>query len=392
MENLSDETADFLKEIESLNVSRVVYSIQVMLRYFSLLFALSLFHSSASAQDPTFDDVARFVAGKQLSPASPLRRLEGLPSVRRHITESNALSKTWQDRRLSVLRDWAKAEIHPRISRPKFIKYPFSGPDFVHAATLFPGADEYILAGLESLGTLPNFLAMSDPDLDAYLTHLNHTLRSISQRSFFITTEMREDFGKQGVDGVYPVLLYFAALTNHEVIKGQFIKLSESGEAVVSLDPTTADGIWLQIRATDRLPDFPPTQSLYYFKTDLSDAGFKANSPMKDFLDQRPGGMGYLKAASYLMHTPDFTNIRNFLVGDCQYLLQDESGIPAEFFATYYNTTYYGNYVGPIDMFKEFYQPFLAQVYQSGAAKPLNFGTGYRMKDSDAIQMFGIRK
>ncbi|MBP9226074.1 MAG: hypothetical protein KBF76_19545, partial [Verrucomicrobiales bacterium] len=89
-----------------------------MLRYFSLLFALSLFHSSASAQDPTFDDVARFVAGKQLSPASPLRRLEGLPSVRRHITESNALSKTWQDRRLSVLRDWAKAEIHPRISRP----------------------------------------------------------------------------------------------------------------------------------------------------------------------------------------------------------------------------------------------------------------------------------
>lgn len=114
------------------------------------------------------------------------------------------------------------------------------GPDFVHAVTLFPGADEYILVGLEPLGSLPNFTSMPDPELNAYLSHLNHTLRSISQRSFFITTEMREDFGKQGVDGVYPVLLYFAALTQHEVINGQFIKLSSSGEAVV-VAPDKAD-------------------------------------------------------------------------------------------------------------------------------------------------------
>lgn len=339
----------------------------------------------------SYNDIARFVAGQSLSPGSPLRQLDGLPSVRRHMTDSAALSKTWQERRLNVIRDWAKQEIHPKISRPKIVKYPFSGPDFVHAVTLFPGADEYILVGLEPLGTLPNFTAMTDPVLNAYLSHLNHTLRSISQRSFFVTTEMREDFGKQGVDGVYPVLLYFAALTNHEVINGQFIKLSSGGEAVV-VPPSEADGIWLQIRAVDRLPDFPATQNLYYFNSDLSDSGFKASSPMKAFLDKRPGGMGYLKAASYLMHTAAFTNIRNYLVGDCQYILQDESGIPAEFFATYYNASYYGKYIGPIDTFAEHNQPFLHQIYQSGAAKPLPFGTGYRMRDEDAIQIFGIRK
>ena len=271
------------------------------------------------------------------------------------------------------------------------VKYPFGGPDFVHAATLFPGANEYVLVGLEPLGSLPDFLALTDPQLDAYLSQLSHSLRSISQRNFFITTEMREDFGKQGIDGVYPVLLYFAALTKHEVLNGQFVRLDGSGNAVPA-DAASAEGIKLEIRATDRLPDFPPTSTLYYFKSDLSDGGFKGSSPMKLFLDQRPGQMCYLKAASYLMHQEGFANIRNYLVGNCQWILQDESGIPAEFFATYFNATYYGKYAGPIDMFREYDQPYLRQVYASGVARPLPFGTGYRMNDGDSIQIFGIRK
>lgn len=363
-----------------------------MNRLVFLLAAIAVANTAPrAAAQASYDDLARFVAGQPLSPGSPLRRLEGLPSVRKHTADSQALNKTWYDRRLNKVRDWAKAEIHPRISRPKVVKYPFGGPDFVHAATLFPGADEYILVGLEPLGTLPDFLAMSDPQLGSYLSHLSHTLRSISQRNFFITTEMRDDFGKLGVDGVFPVLLYFAALTKHQVNGGQLVRLDASGNAVPA-DAASAEGIRLEIRALDRLPDFPPSATLYYFKYDLSDGGFKASSTMKKFLDQRPGGMGYLKAASYLMHQNGFTNIRNYLVGNCQYLLQDESGIPAEFFATYFNVTYFGKYAGPIDMFKEFDQPYLRQVYASGAARPLPFGTGYRMNDSDSIQMFGVRK
>lgn len=380
-----------LKERDAPFVFQAMVS-SVMIRFVLLLAAIVVVNAAPrAAAQATFDDLARFVAGQPLSPGSPLRRLESLPSVRKHNADSQALNKTWYDRRLNTVRDWAKAEIHPRISRPKVVKYPFGGPDFVHAATLFPGADEYILVGLEPLGTLPDFLAMSDPQLGSYLSHLNHTLRSISQRNFFITTEMREDFGKQGVDGVFPVLLYFAALTKHEVVGGQFVRLDASGNAVAA-DAASADGIRLEIRALDRLPDFPPSASLYYFKYDLSDGGFKASSTMKNFLDQRPGGMGYLKAASYLMHQNGFTNIRNYLVGNCQYLLQDESGIPAEFFATYFNVAYFGKYAGPIDMFKEYDQPYLRQVYASGVARPLPFGTGYRMNDSDSIQMFGVRK
>lgn len=347
----------------------------------------------ARGQSPavSFDDIAHFVAGMPLSPSSPLSRLSSTRSVIRHSNAAVALNRDWQDKRLNQIRGWARKEIHPHLTRPKVVKYPFGGPDFVHAVTFFPGVDEYVLVGLEPLGSLPDFLGMQELELDAYLNHLTHTLRSISRRSFFITTEMREDFGKQGVDGVYPVLLYFAALTDHTVLDGRYVKLNGSG-GTVECSKDEADGIWLQLRADERMAGFPETQNLYYFKTDLSNSGFKPGSPFLKFLEQRPDGVGYLKAASFLMHTDSFSNVRNFLVGNCKFVLQDASGIPAEFFSTYFNVTYYGNYVGPIDMFSEYDQPFLHRIYQSGAAGALPFGTGYRMKDSDAIQMFGIRK
>ncbi|MEM6279400.1 MAG: hypothetical protein AAF733_07985 [Verrucomicrobiota bacterium] len=342
-------------------------------------------------QELTYDDIARFVSGKKPSAASPLNRLMGFGSVRKHYTKTAALSQKWEQQRLGAIRRWATTELQPQLTRPNTVKYMFGGPDFVHVVSLFPGVPEYILVGLEPLGTIPDFFSMEEATLDIYLSHLNHTLRSISRRNFFITTEMREDFGKDGIDGVFPVLLYFAALTGHEVLNADYIKIESSGKAVIS-SAEGASGIWVRLREINRSPHDPSEQNLYYFKTDLSNSGFKGGSPFQRFLSARPGGVSYLKAASFLMHTESFSNIRNFMVGDAKFILQDASGVPAEFLSRYYDLTFYGNYAGPIDMFSEYDQPWLHQVYRSGVAKPLPFGTGYRMADSDSIQIFGVRK
>lgn len=363
-----------------------------MIRVFSIFLILATSVSLKGQSEPavSYDDIAKFLAGQQVSAASPLNGLMNVPSVRKHYTETQGLSQQWEDSRLKKIRAWAKTEIQPRISRPDTVKYMFGGPDYVHVESIFPGAPEYILVGLEPLGTVPDFFSMNEAQWDSYLSHLNYTLRSISRRNFFITTEMREDFGKQGVDGVFPVLLYFAALTGHQVLDANYVSLSSNGEAVQTGSAGEADGIWLRLRDTN--PGSPPEQNLYYFKTDLSNGGFEAGSKFHSFLSARPGGVAYLKAASYLMHTEDFSNIRNFLVGDCRFILQDASGMAADFFALYYDVTYYGNYVGPIDMFSEYDQPNLRAIYQSGVARPLPFGTGYRMKDEHSVQMFGVRK
>lgn len=358
---------------------------------FSWVSVLFFFVSSTTGQDVNFDDLARFVAGKPVSASSPLNQIMGSPSVRKHYAETTALSEKWQEARLSKIQQWAATELQPQLSRPNTVKYMFGGPDFVHVVSVFPGVPEYILAGLEPLGSIPDFFSMDESALDSYLTHLNYTLRSISRRNFFITTEMREDFGKEGIDGVFPVLLYFAALTGHDVLNANYVTVDASGAAVLS-DPAKATGIWLRIRESNPGANDPKEQNLYYFKTDLSNTGFNGGAPFHQFLSARPDSVAYLKAASFLMHQEDFSNIRNFIVGDSKWILQDASGIPAEFLSLYFNLTFYGNYTGPIDMFSEYNQPWLHDVYRSGVAKPLPFGTGYRMKDSDSIQIFGVRK
>jgi len=358
----------------------------------AVLSSFLLWVPATQAQVVTVDDLARFLAGQPVSQASPLNQLTGLPSVRRHYANTADLAKRWEDTRLKAIREWGRTEIQPKLTRPDSVNYMFGGPDFVHVVSIFPRAPEYILVGLEPLGSLPDFLATSEAQLDSYLSHLSHSLRSISMRNFFITTEMREDFGGDGVDGVFPVLLYFAALTNHHVVEANYVKLASSGEAVLA-QGGDATGVWLRLREREPVGGVASDMNLYYFRTDLSDSGFKAGSPFHQFLSARQGNnVGYLKAASYLMHTENFTNIRNFLVSSCRFLLQDESGIPAEFLSLYYNLDFYGNYVGPIDTFAEHDQPFLHQAYRSGVAKPLPFGTGYRMKDTDSIQIFGVRK
>lgn len=338
-----------------------------------------------------YDEVARFLAGLPLPPESRLRPFLSLPGVTSHYSEARALAEKWESYRLSQIRKWSRNEIQPRISRPPVLKYMFGGPDFVHAATLFPEVPEYVLSGMEPLGSVPDFFAMDATELGAYLSHVSYTLRSVSERSFFITREMSEDFGKKGVDGVFPILLYFSALTGHRVMDADHVKIDPNGEPK-RCEPGVANAIWLRFRPLKPSPQAPTAQNLYYVFGDLSNAGFKPDRPFHKFLKARPGGIGYLKAASYLMHTERFSNVRNFLVGECDYILQDASGIPAEFLALYFDVTYYGNYVGPIDMFGEYDQPWLRRIYQSGVAKPLPFGTGYRMRDDHAIQMFGVRK
>ncbi len=343
------------------------------------------------AQQASYGDIAHFLAGQPVSQTSPLYPVSMRPSVQRQAGKLQNMTAEMKNRRLNRISEWARGVIHPKISRPKYVKYPFGGPDFVHVVTLFPGADEYVLVGLEPLGSVPDFTRMPEAQLDAYLGQLNYSMRSISRRNFFLTKEMREDLSGKGIEGVFPLLLFFAAITDHEVLNASYVTLNGSGQVNQS-GAGGANGIWLQVRAKRWMTGFPEASSIYYFKTDLSNSGFKAGSSFNNFLKKRPGGMLYLKAASYLMHTDSFSNIRNYLASDCQWVLQDASGFPAAFLAKYYNVYYFGNYVGPIDMFSEFDQPDLRAIYQSGNASPLPFGTGYRMSDADSVQMFGVKK
>ena len=133
-------------------------SIPVMRRLLTFAVLLTASSIGLKAQEVRYNDIARFVAAKTLPIESPLQNILSRPSVQKHYFETKDLPEKWEVSRLRAIRQWALTEIQPKLSRPQCVKYMFGGPDFVHVVSVFPGVPEYILVGLEPLGTVPNFL------------------------------------------------------------------------------------------------------------------------------------------------------------------------------------------------------------------------------------------
>ena len=75
--------------------------------------------------------------------------------------------------------------------------------------------------------------------------------------------------------------------------------------------------------------------------------------------------------------------MRKLLLNNSATIVQDDSGIPLAYFeATKWRVQAFGHYAGPISMFANFYQPRMAELFQS--ASPLEFGIGYRWRKNES--------
>ena len=132
-----------------------------------------------------------------------------------------------------------------------------------------------------------------------------------------------------------------------------------------------------------------PKQTLYYFSTNLADNSFD-RSGFSTFLAKLGPADSLIKSASYLLHEPHFAAVRNLLLNNSAIILQDDSGIPLTYFeATKWRPQPFGRYAGPISLFTNFYQPRMAELFQS--ASPLEFGIGYQWRKELAPEIWTER-
>ena len=110
---------------------------------------------------------------------------------------------------------------------------------------------------------------------------------------------------------------------------------------------------------------------------DLSDRAFKAHPHWLAFYHTLGEVAGLLKAGSYLMHSRNFSTIRNVMVAQARIIVQDDSGIPiARFKTDEWTLKPFGIYTVPLARFKEKGQAALRELYAKGA-EPLPFPWGY---------------
>lgn len=352
----------------------------------ALLVSLA-FHAGHPAQagaPASPDDTARFLAGMPVGANSPLLPLVADSGWQQHAKLFDDTWKGLDERQLSNIRTWtAKNITDPR----PVLFYFFSGPDFLYANAFFPAASTYVLAGLEPVGAVPDITKLRG-SLGTDLSQLRTSLRWILQYSYFITAQMSSDLRRGRLTGTLPVLYVFLARSGKTIREVSPVSLDENGALQPDADTTRrvpARGVKIVFAGSDG-----EERTLYYFSTDLSNGGVD-KSKFLDFLDTLAPGDGLVKSASYLLHNPGFSKVRDFLLAHSAAMVQDDTGIPlARYDAQKWELQPFGKYVGPIPVFRGMYNSKYAALFKN--APPIDFGIGYRWKPNQSNLLLAIKK
>ena len=194
--------------------------------------------------------------------------------------------------------------------------------------------------------------------------------------SYFITKDMKVDLQQQQLNGTLPILYVFLARANKTIDDVAFISLDRNGTFRESA-PGRGGTPGAKITYTDNFSK--RQQTMFYFTTDISDGGIGSNPAFMNFCAKFGVGASFLKSSSYLMFEEGFARVRNFILDHSSMIVQDDSGIPISYFNhEKWSLRFFGTYLGPIELFKQYNQPKLHELFEESSPPPLGIGFGYR--------------
>jgi len=345
-----------------------------------LLAAVATVH----AQTATVDDTAKFLAGMMPSADSPLMPLTKEPAWQRHAKFFDTAFGQLEQRQISRIRAWADTNL--AAPRPTMF-YMFSGPDFLYANAFYSKASTYVLSALEPVGSVPDLSRLPRGGIASALYNVERSLGSVLSFSFFITKQMKTDLQAGQISGTLPILYVFLARSGMTVKSVSPISLDDQGAAYLAGEnagPNAVRGVRIMFAGSDG-----QEKTLYYFSTDLSNSGVKGSGFLKFCATLAPAN-SLIKSASYLLHSGNFTTVRNFLLNNSATIIQDDSGIPLAYYSTKkWRLFPFGRYLGPIDEFPGRYQESYAALFRR--AQPIDFGIGYRWRTPETNVLLSVR-
>ena len=353
----------------------------------ALLFAAAMFFDAMApvrAETATADDTAKFLAGMMPSADSALTPLTMDPAWQRHAKFFDTAFAQLEQRQLSKIRAWSEANL--AAPRPTMF-YMFSGPDFLYADAFYSKATTYVLSALEPPGSVPDLAKLPRGGIGAALYSVERSLSSVLSFSFFITKQMKTDLHDGQINGTLPVLYVFLARSGKTIRSVAPVALDDKGATYFANEnpgPNAVRGVRIVFAGSDGVE-----KTLYYFSTDLSNSGVRASGFLQ-FCSTLAPGNSLLKSASYLLHSGNFTRVRDYILANSATVIQDDSGIPLAYYsARKWRFFPFGHYAGPIDKFPGTYQPSYAELFRR--AQPMDFGIGYRWRTHESNLLLSVR-
>jgi hypothetical protein len=341
-------------------------------------------------------ELSLLLAGMQGNESHPL---SGIRKDSAWMAFSAVFDSSWKSvsgTRYRLMKKWSSEELQTANASDRSIFYPFGGPDFLNAFTLFPNAKEYNLFGLEPVGNLPEPEKMLPAMRASYFFSIRNALRDILFKSYFISRNMMVDLKADKINGTLPLLAVFLARTGNKILSIKHVVIDSSG-SIQETDPkaitsnTLNPGVKIEF-----IPEGKnEIRTLTYFKADLSDFALLRNKGMVAYAKSKGTVNTYLKSASYLLHYKEFSVIRNIILDQSAFLLQDDSGIAYRYFDTLkWDFKFYGYYTDPVKDFSGVTQEDLRKIYTDNQAtiQQVPFILGYHWGSKGINLMRAIKK
>jgi hypothetical protein len=333
--------------------------------------------ANAQPAPASLQEVAAFLSAMPLPEGSSLSRLTRAASYQKFAKTMQHDWAHFERVTANPMRRWGQKWLPEPPTQT--VLYPFAGPDFLNAFLMYPKAKQYVLIGLEHGGNVPDLINAEADRLAKGLPTFRSALKTLMYVNFFVTKQMEVDIDQAPIPGITPVVLAAMARLNLEPMAIRPIQVDTQGEIDDVSALSMAQSKWHGYENVEVLFHNPEgeEQRLIYLSMDLSDRAFKAHPHWVAFYQALGEVSGLIKAGSYLMHSRNFSMIRNIMLKQAHMIVQDDSGIPLAYLnANAWMLQPFGVYTAPLPRFKDKAQPSLRELYAKGA-EPLPFPWGY---------------
>jgi hypothetical protein len=367
------------------NLSRYCLQASASLLLVAITMAVQI--APASAENGEFNRrataISQILAGISPNPPDPaLKRLVDTEAFKEH---QHWMTNSWNQvrGRIQTMDTWRSHEIKIPGAQKKTLLYPFSGPDFLNAYTLFPDHGRYVFFSLERPGTLPDLESVPPAQFTKMLQDVRSAFRDIFERNYFITSYMTKQLTTPWVRGTVPVMATMMALMNRQIIRIEPIDLfPELTAAYDQLEVRRPRVLMRGVRIEFNQPNTPGSQQLYYISLDATDKALEFYPDFMNWVAQYRPATALIKAASYLLHDNQFAKTRALLLESADVVVQDDTGIPYRYFnQAPWQVKLYGQYHKPIRPMTYGYQKDLDAAFKAKSDLPdLPFPFGYHWR------------
>ncbi|MBR1734758.1 MAG: hypothetical protein IJ730_04845, partial [Alphaproteobacteria bacterium] len=186
---------------------------------------------------------------------------------------------------------------------------------------------------------------------------------------------------------LYLILLELAKL-DFEINNVEDLSIDETGREVTR-SPGMLDCV--KITCTKRGENNP--RNVYYVRADLNNDN-KLLINLFNFMKKQPF-QTYFKSASYAIWDRTLSKIREFILNNSQFILQDDTGVPFVNFNNKKWTKYaFGTYTEPNlpNLFRKYKQPQMADYFEKHQKASIPFKMGYGFYNARPNLLLAIPK